>query len=945
MASANGLINNNLVVNTLDGLTTVYTNGGAIDPTLYVKYAGNTSNTDLGYYNLTTLGTLSGQALSIPNSATNSESFTTYTISTMGNMSTLGGLVTTETTSGNSMYFTGGVVGAKNFQFSSPGTAYAGKVVCTDGNSVMSTTINAGQLSFITGLTSQAGGVGQTNTWTGSNTFNTLTNIASLRITSSITNDDYSIAVNGSNELEFIDLTSLQKVKITSGGDVNAQRHVYAGNTVYSVDSQLTGTQYLAYGTGQQWGTTLNGSGEYEVQDNAGAMRLRMSKTTGLTVSTMNITQVPSATPTYALGVNGTGGVVSFAVPTATNLLPLNNTWTGTNQFNNRVTLNTATAQGSLTVYNTTDSLPGGGSGSALAVYSATSTDSAVVFGCASNTTFAIRSSGSLANPTLALYSPTVPNMLTLTQNEATMTHGGNSFSLGNTRFQTTTVDSGVTSASVLAVSPTTISSSSGTYTALANSTTIEWRMRILSNWIGGINYTLTMVNTNWSNVKTPIQITVQSPLGTTIGSTFASLGGTSQVSFTYPQGANGNIYIYIYYVPLGATPTFTWTTLSVVANVLRSNLYSTGSALALNTTTPSFAGFALQSSTAPNGAGNATTIENFVVGDVSAATAYPKGYSIGFNAGNLTATIACQQASNGSGTTFYNIASQAAYHSWKSQPTTANSVDMALDYNSGTGGLRLNKNGTTRTTGYLLDVAGVINGDYVLTSVGGDTTSNGYVFIQPGNATNTGYIEFRAAGTTRRGYIGYADTSQLYIQGENGSGLSFQTNGTQRLGINGTTGLITMAAAQNTTNSAQVYTSSGGTVTVAQCMMKQLYFSNSVAWGGGVNITSAFYRYSTTCPIRISGKYSGYWTFGSMGQVYLRFYSQSNGTYTYQYINTFTNNASNHVTVPLDQIFDSSLLPYLGWYDVFFASSSQFVTDSNDQLTLNVQFLPVAGF
>jgi len=178
-----------------------------------------------------------------------------------------------------------------------------------------------------------------------------------------------------------------------------------------------------------------------------------------------------------------------------------------------------------------------------------------------------------------------------------------------------------------------------------------------------------------------------------------------------------------------------------------------------------------------------------------------------------------------------------------------------------------------------------------------------------------------------------------------NTTGYTTMENGVSIMGGLTITGTTSMAAAQNANNSAQVYTSSGGTVTVAQCMMKQLYFSNSVAWGGGVNITSAFYRYSTTCPIRISGKYSGYWTFGSMGQVYLRFYSQSNGTYTYQYINTFTNNASNHVTVPLDQIFDSSLLPYLGWYDVFFASSSQFVTDSNDQLTLNVQFLPVAGF
>lgn len=55
MASVSGLINNNLAVNTLDGLTTVSTSGGTVDPSLYVKYTGNTSDTDLGAYNITTV--------------------------------------------------------------------------------------------------------------------------------------------------------------------------------------------------------------------------------------------------------------------------------------------------------------------------------------------------------------------------------------------------------------------------------------------------------------------------------------------------------------------------------------------------------------------------------------------------------------------------------------------------------------------------------------------------------------------------------------------------------------------------------------------------------------------------------------------------------------------------------------------------------------------------
>ena len=45
-----------------------------------------------------------------------------------------------------------------------------------------------------------------------------------------------------------------------------------------------------------------------------------------------------SGTPSYALGINGSNQVVEFAVPSYTNLLPTNNTWTGTNTFNNMVT-------------------------------------------------------------------------------------------------------------------------------------------------------------------------------------------------------------------------------------------------------------------------------------------------------------------------------------------------------------------------------------------------------------------------------------------------------------------------------------------------------------------------------------------------------------------------------------------------------------------------------
>ena len=55
MASISGLINNNLAVSTLDGLTTIATSSGPVDPSNYVKYTGNTSDTDLGIYNIQTI--------------------------------------------------------------------------------------------------------------------------------------------------------------------------------------------------------------------------------------------------------------------------------------------------------------------------------------------------------------------------------------------------------------------------------------------------------------------------------------------------------------------------------------------------------------------------------------------------------------------------------------------------------------------------------------------------------------------------------------------------------------------------------------------------------------------------------------------------------------------------------------------------------------------------
>jgi len=60
--------------------------------------------------------------------------------------------------------------------------------------------------------------------------------------------------------------------------------------------------------------------------------------THSLIASTAQFTNVSSATPSLALGIDASGNLNTFAVPVTSNILPLNNMFTGTNQFNNTVT-------------------------------------------------------------------------------------------------------------------------------------------------------------------------------------------------------------------------------------------------------------------------------------------------------------------------------------------------------------------------------------------------------------------------------------------------------------------------------------------------------------------------------------------------------------------------------------------------------------------------------
>ena len=145
-----------------------------------------------------------------------------------------------------------------------------------------------------------------------------------------------------------------------------------------------------------------------------------------------------------------------------------------------------------------------------------------------------------------------------------------------------------------------------------------------------------------------------------------------------------------------------------------------------------------------------------------------------------------------------------------------------------------------------------------------------------------------------------------------------------------------------NASFGAQVAVFDGNTLKKSQCVQKLVYFNNNVAWGGGVNMTYAFYLYNTACSVQFWGKNSGYYSGAGMMQTMIRVYSQVQGTYQYYPINAFVNVGYNHFTVPLNYAANFGVT---GWYDIYVYSTSGWITDGNDQLTIGVSISPANGF
>jgi hypothetical protein len=943
---------NTFIPYTINGINPV---AGSINTTNFVKYSANTSNTDLTGFDLTTTGSISAQQFAIPDNNANDESWITYTVSTMGNPSTVGGLITTNLTSGSTMYFTGDVLGSPNFQFTTLGNA--GKVVCTNGNSVMSTTINAGQLDYITALTSQAGGIGQNNTWTGTNDFTTLTSVGALRITSSIANMDYSFSVNSFDQLEIRNMTTGNA--LITGGDALSILNINAGGTITTGNIEVAGSSYLI-GTGtDQWVQSAL-SGDYEIKDEVGDTRLKLSKTTGLTISTLNITAVPSSTPSLALGIDTLGGVVSFAVPAVANLLPLNNTWTGVNQFDNTVSTM--------------------GSNRFIQPYNALITDvSTLVNRATLNASIAGFGTGTVnTSTTTARFLPYLSTATTLT-NSLLNQIDDDSIGLGYTAIPSYPLGSAknmYVNGSIFAGG---LNSMVGTFGRDTNT----------SNPANEINFTASGAGVLLTQVKShsgsspfydatwTYSNTNPAPLGANQGQVLLTAKNLNVSGIGNIRSGNP------FAVPNGYMQTGSLTIGDCSLN------YGGGTTLWSSNTAGLLMECLDRTEIAVHDAG--ARVASMIFYDGSTNT-FTMGRDMGWGVSNVIAsnnlTANCFIV-NGGGTyqagCIYSDANWGMLFRARVVPTQG-----IFLWTDSAGGERMRMN----TSGQLVLTTGTSSPGFVHTdgtiivetwigggggwygtrtnhplrfytnnssarmtlNTGGDMThtagDSSYMKYGPNSTWNSNLI---VGATPDRAGVATAQVittnGNLHIDAGNSNGIYYGYYANQR----GTPNPHLFygddyqfaGVAQNFSEFSHVCVFAGNQMRRSQCMMRQVYRNEAIAWGGGVNMTFAFYKFNAKCPVKISGKYAGYSTYVGIQQMGLRIYSQTTGAFYFYTFNTYQNITIAQTTYPFEVILTEAFLGAFttGWFDIYIYNSVGFSTDINDQLHVNVEVLPVDAF
>jgi hypothetical protein len=733
---------NTFIPYTINGINPI---AGSINTTNFVKYSGNTSNTDLGAFDLTTVGTISAQNFAIPDNNTNNESWITYSISTMGNLSTVGGLITTDLTNGRSMYFTGGVLGAPNFQFTTLGSG--GKVVATDANGVMSTTIGVGQLNYITGLTSQAGGVDQTNTWTfkqihtadvsttGTNKFIQPYNATTLDISTLVNRAtlDSAIAGLGAGILTLNNIWGYANTNNLNGGLKTIQNATQFNPSLDANSYFITGVSPTTYVFTTNW--TVN----------------------PVSGTTANVALDPAV---FYFDTNHKY-VISF-----TGIYGTGASWVGT-VFNNSTSLMVSDASIAITTspQNLTMTFTAGSSNPTIYLRFVGAS------GTLRWTNFTIKEVDAEIIGNLTLSSQIDSNIIQSNGRTATLANG---LKVNQTSLATAP---NLTTASL----PTGVSAStlSGSYslTATAGGTTFGVWLGSSFTYIAGAKYTFTFTGFSTNATATQAMIlytnTYTGGSGTFIGDYIVNVPITSStVSGFFTATSNNNVVFNFVSSASGKSISFTGFTLTRADTEIPSNLYApritTATSIAMTT-----AGGTL--TMASNGSTTHVSGDNSYA-KYGPSASYP-GYTLVVGATPDIGSASIGQLILTNGNIFLDASNGQSIYYGNYQTSRGgtgthefygnrflygnDSVIGSLTINNGTSAF-IRKNGST--TGYNMTING-------------------------GTATNSPYVEFFAGGTSR-GYIGNATTTDLDLVAQNGAKLNFYTAGTKRMEID-TTGQV----------------------------------------------------------------------------------------------------------------------------------------------------------
>jgi len=733
--------------------------------------------------------------------------------------------------------------------------------------------------------------------------------------------------------------------------------------------------------------TTLDGANKGYV-DTADALRVPYTGATGnvnlgsnsIIATTAQFTGVTSATPSLALGVDGSGNLRSFAVPVAVNLLPLNNVWTGVNYHNDQVIFNANV--GAFGGQFQIDGYDLGYTGSSLTA----STGASISFSSPTWTCSTVSSRTALITFNVASY---IGKYIKCTwTNVAPVTLFVSPYPYFVVSNNGTTVYS----------SPQPMTGTAVNYTFSFRPTTAITNILITVQatgtpsvpavqWTG---FAIIEVDTTISNARFNGNVGV----GTTAPSALLHIYGSSTVGDrdSSLRVSTQRAGLYLASLGAGGTDWNIWSTLTgespgagalafynQTSGAFRMVIDSAGK-IGMGTVTPAEK---LTVQTATENYGLIHTDGTVSVGTYCSSTnggyvGTKSNHKLNFMTNNGVARLTIDTAGNvGIGTM-----SPSAVLSISS--TTADYTN-SLVVNTPWPSIQLNGAGTTGRTWTLLNGgagAGVGQGNlgiydstagaYRLSinssgfvGIGRDTPAykldingNQRVYNQPNandsmtvygpNATWSSYLVV-GSGTDRAG----ASTAQvistngnLHLDGGNSNDIYYgyyaNSRGTPNphrwFGGN----YIWDSVPQNTSIYSQPVLFDGSTFRRSQCVAKAVYNSNSVAWGGGVNMTYAFYNYNTAVQVVLTGRYSGYWTSAVQCEFIVRIYNQSSGAYSYYQLNTFTNNAYNHVSMPLNLHIGNT---GAGWNDIYVYVNYGMVTDGNDHLQVNALTFPVSSY